>query len=151
MVEDYQVSIVLVDDDEDDRNFFTRAVHNTSPAIRFVALGDGEKFMEFLENDPVPRPDLVILDINMPGLSGLDCLKQLRQSSGWSDLPVVMYSTSTQEKDLNDSTQLGANLYVVKPKEISALYRLVNYLVNLDWSRRKPFAQNILFKDPSIS
>lgn len=151
MVEDYQVSIVLVDDDEDDRNFFTRAVRNTSPAVRFVALGDGEKFMEFLDKEPMPRPNLVILDINMPGLSGLDCLKQIRQSADWSDLPVVMYSTSTQDTDVNESTKLGANLYVVKPKEISALYRLVNYLVNLDWSRRKPFAENILFKDPSIS
>ncbi len=151
MVEDYQVSIVLVDDDEDDRNFFTRAVQNTSPAIRFVALSDGEKFIEFLEKDPLPHPDLVILDINMPGLSGLDCLKQIRQSVGWSDLPVVMYSTSNQDADVNESTKLGANLYVVKPKEISALYRLVNYLVNLDWSRRKPFAGNILFKDPSVS
>lgn len=145
------MSIVLVDDDEDDRNFFTRAVSNTSPAIRFVALGDGEKFMEFLEKDPLPRPDLVILDINMPGLSGLDCLKQIRQSAGWSDLPVVIYSTSTHETDVNESNRLGANLYVVKPKEISALNRLVNYLVNLDWSRRKPYAGNILFKDPSIS
>lgn len=150
MIKDHQVSMVLADDDEDDRNFFTMAVRNTSPAIRLKALNDGVSFMEYLESDPSPKPNLVILDISMPGLSGLECLKQIRESEKWKDLPVVIYSTSSNEDDLEEATRNGANLYVVKPREISALYRLVNYLVTLDWRRRKPYATDILFKDFSV-
>ncbi len=142
--------MILADDDEDDRNFFTMAVRNTSPAIRLTALNDGIKFMEYLESNPNQKPNLVILDISMPKLTGLECLKQIRQSENWKDLPVVIYSTSSNDEDLDEATRNGANLYVVKPREISALYRLVNYLVTLDWNRRKPYAKDILFKDFSV-
>lgn len=107
--------ILVVDDDEDDRLFVQLAFDETEiPAGRVEFATDGLKALEWLTAAPEP-PALVLLDMNMPRLNGLELLKKLRESPRWRSLPVVMFTTSGEERVVERAYELGANSYVTKP------------------------------------
>lgn len=98
-----------------------------APDIQFVALVSCTELLSKL-NRLSPLPRLVVLDINLPKLSGLDCLKQIRANSNYNDLQVVIYSTSTSLNDIADAKAAGALLYIRKPwqySEIVDIFKMV--------------------------
>lgn len=141
----YKTSILLVDDDEDDREFFSIAVKNSCPEMNFKALNDGVEFLNYLESNPVPPPDIVFLDTQMPMLSGMECLQKVRSSQNWKNLPIVIYTTSPDKGDMEEAIKLGANLYVRKPYDFSKLESIIKTIAHLDWSTYKPYSKDIYF------
>lgn len=137
-------SIILTDDDEDDRDLFRIALQSGHPDITLHTFADGEELRQYMCHDKVPLPDLIFLDINMPRLNGFECLSRLRELYSPRDLPVVMYTTSNQEADQEKSVRLGANLYARKPTDYAALQVLISRVLTINWQERVTASDNFL-------
>jgi CheY-like chemotaxis protein len=113
----------VVDDDDDDQTFIEQAFGVMTPAVGVLPLTDGASLLTRLhESETAPR--LIIIDINMPGLSGFDTLQQLRSQSAYANIPVVMMTTSASPDDRDRSLALGANQFVTKPNTYTQLTQL---------------------------
>lgn len=126
-------NILLVEDNQDDVDLTLRALAKQS-AILIDVVRDGGEALDYLlrrnayEHQSKPLPDLVLLDINLPKLSGLEVLKELRRNEPTRLLPVVMLTTSKQERDIVESYAGGANSYVRKPVSYPDFVAAVNQL-----------------------
>jgi CheY-like chemotaxis protein len=108
-----QIHILLAEDDADDREFFEEALHASDVNGALKAVSDGEMLIKYLNGDN-ELPDVVFMDINMPCINGIDCLKLMRSSEKLRHIPVVIFTTSSYEKDIEDAYNAGANLFVCK-------------------------------------
>lgn len=102
-----------------------RIVRDGREAVDYLA-GNGE----FADRTAHPAPTLVLLDVRMPGMSGLDVLRWFRESPDRGGVPVVMFTSSTQDSDLAFSRDHGANAYLVKPANIDHLAALIDDLLS---------------------
>jgi two-component system, response regulator len=110
--------ILLVEDNSDDILFTTRAFAKNNIGNRIIVATDGEQALEHLlpTTGGAPlHPALILLDVNLPKVSGLEVLRRLRQDQRTRALPVVVLTTSNEERDIVESYRLGANSYVRKP------------------------------------
>ncbi|HEY0743529.1 MAG TPA: response regulator [Chryseosolibacter sp.] len=113
-------NIILVDDDSDDRALFTEAVNFVDPTINVITRSDGEHLMEFLENDP-GMFELIFLDLNMPRKNGKECLTEIRANKKLSNIPVIVYTTSLNPVDIEETYNLGARFFLRKPSSFEEL------------------------------
>jgi CheY-like chemotaxis protein len=111
--------ILLIDDDIDDQFFFTEAVRSIDAEFICHTSNTVENGFEYLETEP--KPDLIFLDLNMPGMNGFDFLKSIRQRDEFYDLPVVIYSTSSRIKDIDDARLYRAQAFLTKPSDLNSL------------------------------
>jgi two-component system response regulator len=109
--------ILLIEDNPDDVALTMRALQRNNIRNEVLVASDGEEALEYLlPDDGVPlRPALVLLDVNLPKLGGLEVLRRIREDDRTVMLPVVVLTTSNEERDIVDSYRLGANSYVRKP------------------------------------
>ena len=127
--------ILLVEDNQDDIDLTLRALRQHKLISEVVVVKDGAEALDYLfargsyeDRNPAAVPQLVLLDINLPKLSGLDVLKQLREDARTKLLPVVMLTTSREERDVAESYANGANSYVQKPVDFAAFTEAVRQL-----------------------
>jgi CheY-like chemotaxis protein len=114
-------SILYVDDDIDDQDIFCEAVRSINPKVACLVANDGHHALELL-NELLIMPDYIFLDLNMPMFNGLQLLQELRTSSKFADVQVIMYSTSTNPKDASECLKLGAIDFIVKPSTFKEVY-----------------------------
>jgi two-component system response regulator len=110
--------ILLVEDNPDDVMFTLRAFRKNNIGNEIVVATDGEKAIDILfpENDTVPfRPAIVLLDVKLPKVNGMDVLRRIRADPRTQSLPVIVPTTSSEETDIVNSYRLGANSFVRKP------------------------------------
>ena len=135
-------SILLVEDDPHDSELTQMALADCNLANRVIAVEDGAEAMEYLnyEGNFVTRkkgnPAVILLDIKMPRMDGIEVLKKIRSNEKLKTLPVVMLTSSKEDPDLKACYELGANAYVVKPvdfkefmdsiKNIGVFWALIN-------------------------
>jgi len=115
-----ETRILLVDDSDDDIFLVREAFKESGVAHRLDAISDGEKALNFLKEDG-NRPDVVLLDINMPRFSGFDVLEWVQSDPSLREIPIVMLTTSEQPEDVRRATEGGARDYFRKPVEFSHL------------------------------
>lgn len=127
--------ILLVEDNEDDVLLTKRAFAKNNVKNEMVVVNDGREALDWLfgegehaGRDTTIQPAVVLLDVNMPRVGGLEVLERLRADPRTSLVPVVMLTSSKQEEDLLRSYQLGANSYVRKPVEFEAFAEAVRAL-----------------------
>lgn len=124
------VKIILADDDESDRLIFIEAFSEIRIKADVVALHDGKQLMEYLDKNKVDLPAIIFLDLNMPRKSGVECLKEIRATKKYKDIPIAIYSTSSSKNDIEESFHNGANVYLKKPSDFNklkeALYKVVS-------------------------
>ena len=125
--------VLLADDDEDDRLFFKEALESLNLNTTVSTVYDGNKLMEFLENESNLLPDIIFLDLNMPCLNGFDCLDEIRRNPRLKNLTVAIYSTSRTDQDVENAFVKGANVYIHKPADIDALKRVMLEVLNVNW------------------
>ncbi|MDQ3111008.1 MAG: response regulator [Bacteroidota bacterium] len=125
------LTIVLADDDSDDCTFFKEALRDFSLPTHLTIVEDGEKLMTLLTDVTKKLPDVIFLDLNMPRKNGFECLADIKESERLMHLPVIIYSTSFHRKIANMLHDKGANYYISKPSEISALKEAVRKMVTL--------------------
>jgi CheY-like chemotaxis protein len=120
-MENELLNILLADDDEDDRLFFKEAINEIDIDTMVSVVNDGFQLMDYLNQSDIHLPDIIFLDINMPGKSGLECLKELRNNMRYKDILIIMYSTSGAERDIEEAYRHGANIYLKKPIDFAQL------------------------------
>jgi two-component system response regulator len=110
-------AILLVEDNPDDVMFTLRAFAKNNISNEVVVARDGEQALDHLlpETGEAMRPALVLLDVNLPKIDGLEVLRRIRADARTQSLPVVVLTTSNEERDIVESYRLGANSYVRKP------------------------------------
>ena len=126
------VKILMADDDMDDREFFLEVVTAINPVINVQTVQDGVQLMQLLKDENTPIPDMLFLDLNMPGKTGKQCLFEIKNNPRLKQLPVVIYSTSSLSKDIKDVHAIGANLYVSKPSSFSGAVHLIKKVFSID-------------------
>ena len=107
--------ILLIDDDLDDAELFKEALSEADDTAFFEYYDDGKKALQNLVLNPAQVPDIIFLDINMPSISGWDCLKALKADKKLRKIPVIMYSTSNHKREMGIATELGAADFIIKP------------------------------------
>ncbi len=126
--------ILLVEDNPDDVELTGLALGQNNLANRLVVAHDGAEAIDYLLADrgeldqPNTRPVLVLLDLKLPKVDGLDVLRAIRADSRTSLLPVVILTTSNEESDVVESYRLGANSYVRKPVDFTGFVEAVHQL-----------------------
>lgn len=127
--------ILLVEDNPDDEELTIRSLRKANIANEIVVARDGVEALEFLfregkysDEDKDKIPAVVLLDLKLPKLNGIDVLKRLRADPRTRLLPVVVLTSSSEEDDMLQSYQFGANSYVRKPVDFSQFATAVNAL-----------------------
>lgn len=120
-----EMTILLIDDDEDDQDIFKEAATLVMPDIRFLLAKDGHQALEVLEGCSANLPDHIFLDVNMPKMDGKEFLRIVKADPRFQKIPVVIYSTSKHKSELGEFFRMGASNYITKPSEFNLL---VSYL-----------------------
>ena len=127
MNEDYeQVEILLVEDNETDAEMTIRALRRKNLANNLVWVKDGAEALDFIfrrgayASRPNGTPRLVLLDLKMPKVDGIEVLRQIKSTEETKALPVVMLTSSAEERDIVASYSLGVNSYIVKPVDFAS-------------------------------
>lgn len=136
---DQPMTILFVDDDPDCRLLMREAVLASKLPVEVAEAPDGKTALDFVfhrgQFKDAPRPGLIYLDIEMPGLTGQEVLRQLRSSATHRDIPVVMMTGVCDEEQMRQAARNGANSYTLKPADADQFLRTVvesaNYWVKI--------------------
>lgn len=119
--------ILLVEDSPDDVAFFLRTLEKVDLGVRLHAVPDGAEALEFIFTSPnivnrqhIQNLRVIILDLKLPMVGGLEVLRRLKSDPQTRKIPIVVFSSSQEQRDLIESYQIGANSYVVKPMDFDA-------------------------------
>ena len=135
---DQPLQILLIDDDSDDREIFSWVMKSIAPTSEIDNASDGLEALAKLK-DQQYNPDLIFLDLNMPRMHGLDCLRHIRQMERLHQNPVIVYSTSSNPHDISESRTAGASEYIVKGSEISIIkHELTQVIKKYDTRHPRP-------------
>mgnify|MGYP003649423995 CR=1 FL=1 len=132
-----EFSLVLADDDADDRDLFEEAVRKLPTELTLKTVINGADLLKLLYSSE-RIPDFIFLDLNMPIKNGRECLEEIRSSQKLKHLIVIVYSTSSSTNDIEDTFQMGANLYVCKPSSFKGIVEMISKIINMDWDNYKP-------------
>ena len=125
--------IILADDDEDDRDFFSDAFNDLKMQTKVSLFNDGLQLMNYLNNPISVLPDILFLDLNMPFKSGLECLYEIKASEKLKNIAIAIYSTSASDEDVEATFVSGANIYIKKPSNFDALKKILKEVVTINW------------------
>ncbi len=125
-------TILLVEDNPDDVALTLRALKMNHILNKVIVARDGSEALDFLfgtgDSPPMETPELILMDINMPKINGLELLERIRDNESTKLLPVVVLTTSDEDRDRIDSYRLGANSYISKPVEFAEFNKVVKNL-----------------------
>jgi len=117
--------ILLADDDASDRMIFETAFSEIKIETNVDTFQDGAKLMDWLNDTGTALPQFIFLDLNMPRKNGLECLKEIRSNTKMKEVFVAIYSTSDNQKDMEETFLRGANVYITKPNDFGSLKQLL--------------------------
>jgi two-component system, chemotaxis family, response regulator Rcp1 len=128
------IEVLLVEDSPGDVRLTQEAFKDAKVHINLHVASDGAKAMAFLKGEgeyaKVPRPDLILLDLNLPKKDGREVLAEIKESSELKTIPVVILTTSASEADILRSYQLHANCYITKPVGLEGFLQVVHSIDN---------------------
>jgi CheY-like chemotaxis protein len=128
-------TFLLVDDDLDDTSLFEEVLQQVDPAVVFASAANGHEALSALRDGIITRPDIIFLDLNMPRMDGRQCLAALKEDDAFKQIPVIMYTTSSQPKDVEQALQNGAVCFITKPTSLKELQNILEAIagnVHLD-------------------
>ena len=138
--------ILFSDDDTDDALLFTQAADLLTSPVLLSFAEDGEQLMRYLSRETLP--DMIFLDLNMPVKNGLECLSEIRGDKKLDWLPVIVYTTSDNPRDIDTCFRLGANLYVVKPTSFESIIKTLRKILTLDFKQLpSPSRENFVLQN----
>lgn len=122
------IVFLLADDDADDKTLFCEALSEIDPAIVVHTASDGKEALALLSGNQIKKPDIIFLDINMPVMDGWQCLGKLKENADLKTIPVIMYSTSSYQRDIELALDSGAFCFFTKPsdyRELRSILKLI--------------------------
>ncbi|MEO6546374.1 MAG: response regulator [Ferruginibacter sp.] len=140
------IKILLADDDSDDRRLFQRALKTVPISTKYAEVIDGEKLLNYLQNDVIELPDLLFLDLNMPRKNGLECLLEMQLDERLKLIPVITYSTSLREEVADVLYKNGAYYYIKKTNlaDLEFVLNKVLYMISENTFNRPERANFIM-------
>tara|TARA_Y100000813_G_C24065071_1_gene305930 strand:+ start:108 stop:554 length:447 start_codon:yes stop_codon:yes gene_type:complete len=127
-----QMLFLIADDDAEDRELVRLAFEASGVSHELHFVADGEELLAYLSHQgdyadasSAPRPDLILLDLNMPRLDGHGVLRRMKQDPHIADIPVIVFTTSSAERDIEETYRLGAQSYIEKPFSFDEQVRLL--------------------------
>jgi two-component system, response regulator len=127
-VNNLAVEVLLIEDNPDDAELTIRVLKKHHLANNLVHLHDGEEAINFLFSKNNNTPKLILLDLKMPKVDGIEVLRKIKGDEQKKMIPVVVLTSSKEERDIIESYQLGVNAYVVKPVEFEKFVEAVAQL-----------------------
>ncbi len=127
-----KVDIFLVEDNEDFSFLIEKAIDHIDKDLIIKIVDNGLTALEVLKdyNQEGTRPRIILLDLNLPGLSGLDLLREIKGIEFLKQVPIILFTTSDNPRDVKSATEYGANAYVTKPHGYMALIDCLRSLFN---------------------
>ncbi len=126
------INILLVEDNLGDATLTYAAIKKFRTSIVLTRVPDGEEAISFLKKEGcysgVTSPDLILLDLNMPKKTGMEVLREIKTNPEWMDIPVLVLTCSQANSDLLKAYDAKANLYLVKPPDLSGLYETMKFV-----------------------
>jgi len=147
------IFLMILEDNESEIQMIRTIMRSHFPEANFKVAEHGREFLELIASAS-EVPDIIILDINTPGMNGFDVLKLMRECSDFNGIPIVMFSTSDTIGERVKAEQLGADGYVKKPSEEEfgqTIKGIVNDFINVRQEYEKPSALPNLVKDSSVT
>ena len=118
-------NLMLIDDDEDDREIFLTIVEDSYPAFSLSVATNGQEALQKLQNSS-SQPDIIFLDLNMPLMNGRQFMQAIKTDIKLQQIPIVILSTSSDHKTRSDMEILGAKYFITKPDKYSAWKEMLN-------------------------
>ena len=133
-------SVLYIEDNEDYVEFMEHSLKKINYDLSLEVINDGKKAIEFFENitDKDPLPQLILMDIKLQGCSGIEILSSIRKKTATKYIPVIMFSSSENAKDMMQASENGANAYIVKPIGLSSLTATLKSLCDFWLIHNKP-------------
>ena len=128
-------NIYLAEDDEDDRILFLEVFNQFHSEIKVKVSEDGQQLLDQLHEALRDKPEIIFLDINMPLKNGFECLKEIRSSSCFDSVKIIMFSTSSSLLHIELCYKLGADLYAVKPGAVQDFEKVIEEMMAIEWTR----------------
>ncbi len=116
---------MLIDDDADDRDMFCEALHVVDDSAECIAAQDGAEALGMLRIQDTHLPDFIFLDLNMPRLNGQQCLSEIKKNRNLLHIPVIIYTTSKQQTDIDEAKSLGAAYFITKPNTFDGICKSI--------------------------
>jgi len=129
--------ILLAEDDADDRELFLEAIALVDPAIQVKTVENGEILISYLK-EAVVFPDCIFLDLNMPRKNGKQCLVEIRRNKSTEKIPIVIYTTSPSNRDIDETYNQGASCFIRKPNSFEELKELLDRYVKSSFQDTAP-------------
>ncbi len=123
-------TIILAEDDVDDQNIFQIALQEVDPLIRLEFASNGNQLIDLLKSF---RPDLLFLDLDMPYKNGLECLLDIRSNPVIENLPVIVFSSTTKQSNIQTAYEMGAHLFFIKPPVYKDYLSSIRSILALKW------------------
>lgn len=124
-------NIVLAEDDSDDLDVFKNALSESNPSIHLQTVSNGQDLLSLLNNY---CPDLLFLDLDMPFKNGLECLIEIRSTPSLQYLPVVIFSSTSRQANIQTAYEMGAHLFLVKSPFYRQYIDAIKSTLTYDWS-----------------
>jgi CheY-like chemotaxis protein len=121
-------NILLIDDDDDDQEIFIAAVQELANSVVCTAINSAESALEKLESKQV-LADLIFLDLNMPLMNGRQFLIKLKENEELEHIPVIVFSTSSNDRNIQETRDLGAVNFITKPSRFSDLKIILKSII----------------------
>lgn len=128
--------VLLVDDDLDDREIFAEALFHAGNDVELSLKKDGEELMSYLAETAVV-PDLIFLDLNMPRKNGKECLTEIQKDDRFRNIPVIIYTTSINPMDVEETFHVGASYFFRKPPSFQELTSLLSNIFSSRMYRKR--------------
>ena len=124
--------VMLAEDDEDDYYVFSLAIAEVPLKVLLTHAEDGEKLMRLLNEK---LPDILFLDLRMPCKDGHECLREIRADKRFDKLPIIIYSSLEDLRNIEMTYRAGANLYAIKPSTLNDLTAVLERILRVDWKK----------------
>jgi CheY-like chemotaxis protein len=119
----------IIDDDIDDQEIFALAVQGLGKSVELRSANDCTEALDIFKDDENFVPDFIFLDLNMPGLNGKECLPKIKKLPWLAKVPIIIYTTSSAQKDRTETLNLGAADFLTKESSISQLRNSLTALI----------------------
>ena len=129
-ISDPHTTIMLIDDDEDDRRLFSEGLHEVDPSIKLMAANGGIEAFLKLGDDAQQLPDFIFLDLNMPTMSGQEVLTELKNDELLKNIPVIIYTTSSDSKEREETIRQGAVSWITKTSSMEEMREVISEMLD---------------------
>lgn len=119
-------TVVVADDDEDDKLLIKEAFSNECQCLKLHFVEDGAELLDYLDSQHPVQPALIFLDLNMPRMNGAEALERIKKDMRHKDIPIIMFTTSSEEDNVAKAYCLGASSYIRKPNTYEELQHIIN-------------------------